>query len=151
MSLRGIIKKSNVAVICTTDDPSNDLKWHEQIKNDASFTTKVYPAMRPDTVVNIEKSGWREYLTNRLAKSENQEIKSYDNLLEVLKRRIDYFDKMGCRAADHGVTELFCQEGAKAPEIFKKALGGEALTPEEIAGFKTALLLFFASEYQKRG
>jgi glucuronate isomerase len=44
-SVKGLIKKSNVEAICTTDNPYDSLEYHKQLKN---FETKVIPAFRPD-------------------------------------------------------------------------------------------------------
>lgn len=151
MSVRQIIKASNVETICTTDDPADDLKWHIELAKDESFKTKVLPAFRPDKGVNIDKDGFVSYI-KLLAGSENTEITDIDSLLSVYVARIDFFASLGCLTSDHGLDYLVYSpcEKAEADAIFKKALAGEKVTQEEADKYKTFLLMFFAREFNKR-
>ena len=84
MSVRNLIKQSNVTLLCTTDDPVDDLKWHKVIKEDESFDIQVLPAWRPDKAMNLEKPGYQEYI-RKLAEVSGVEIKTFADLKEALK------------------------------------------------------------------
>jgi len=152
MSVRGIIAKSRVEVIATTDDPVDSLEWHKAIAADKSFKTKVLPAFRPDKAVNIEKPEFTEYI-QKLADVINVPIKALGHLKGALTIRLDFFNSMGCLAADHGLDYVPFAESAEAaaPAIFEKAMNGAALSDIEVEQYKTAMLLFFGREYAKRG
>lgn len=152
LSVRGIIEKSNVAFIGTTDDPVDSLEWHKKIKADESFKTTVAPTFRPDKAVNIDKAGWREYISS-LSNAAEINITNLTELKSALQKRIDYFDLCGCKASDHGLDYIvyapLCENKVNA--IMKKALKGKKLTVKEIEAFKTNLVLFCAKEYAKKG
>lgn len=152
MTARGLIEQSNVEVIGTTDDPADDLKWHKLLKEDTTFKTKVIPSFRPDKAVNIEKVGFKEYITN-LGEVVGKNIDSIKCLKDVMHSRLDLFAEMGCKAADHGLDYVVYAEGTEeeVDAIFKKALLGEKVTHFEMEQFKTSLLVFFAKEYTARG
>lgn len=152
MSVLGLIKKSNVKIICTTDDPADDLAWHKKIKENNNCTAKVLPAMRPDGILNIEKKDFAAYL-RRLGKAAGIEIQNLDDIRQALIKRIAFFAEMGCRASDHGPDYMFYREASeeKVNTILQKALRGDTLTIEEIEAYKTFLLVFLAGEYHKNG
>lgn len=150
MSVLGIIKRSNVKVICTTDDPADDLKWHKHIKTEGLCSAKVVPAMRPDAIMRIEKPEWIEYL-KRLGQTVSTKLNDIDSICNALKLRIEYFAALGCRASDHALEYVFCREADKSTvdAIVKKAIAGHVLNKEEVEIYKTAILLFLAKEYAK--
>ncbi|MCL2035130.1 MAG: glucuronate isomerase [Oscillospiraceae bacterium] len=152
MSVRGIITRSRVEVIVTTDDPADSLEWHQDIVSDKSFQTKVLPAMRPDKAIHIDQPGFAEYM-RRLSDVTNVPIKTLDGLFAALESRIDFFNGMGCRAADHGLDEVPFEANAEenAGAIFEKAINGAALTDREVRQYKTAMLLFLGRQYAKHG
>ena len=152
MSVKQIIKASNVKVICTTDDPADDLRWHKLIKEDKSFTTKVLPAFRPDKGVNIDKAGWAEYINEKLAPSVGYKIESISDLVKAYTERLDFFESYGCKTSDHGLDYLVYSPitDAEADTIFKKAIAGETVTQDEADAYKTYLLMFFAEQFTKR-
>jgi glucuronate isomerase len=151
-SVRELIKRSNVKVLCTTDDPADTLNYHAAIEKDTSFGVKVLPAFRPDRILNIDKDGFTEYL-GRLGKTEEIEIKSFADLLYVLKARIEYFHSMGCRISDHALDAISFTEAAEeeADAILHKSLNGEKLSDDEISRFKTQVLLFLGRQYARLG
>ena len=149
MSARGIIRQSGVEVICTTDDPVDNLIWHEKIAADPTFTTKVYPAWRPDKAVNIELAGFKEYV-EKLGEVAGKKIDSLDSLFAALSDRMEFFAKHNCSVADHGLTDLpdRCEFSAdEADRILKKALAGEAVTEKEANIYKLAVIGFCARKY----
>ena len=139
-SAKNLILRSNVEVICTTDDPADDLKYHKQLK-DEGFKTKVLPTFRPDKLVNIEKPEFLPYL-------KANGIDSYSKACEFLVSRIEYFNENGCRLSDHALEYVPYALG-DAEAVFNKKIKGENLTDNEIDSFKTAMLYICAKEYTK--
>ncbi|MCL2718252.1 MAG: glucuronate isomerase [Lachnospiraceae bacterium] len=152
MSVRGIIEKSKVEVIVTTDDPVDSLEWHKAIKDDPSFTAKVLPGFRPDKAVNIEKADFGDYI-KQLSAVCQMPINSIDDLFSALENRLDFFAQLGAVTADHGLDYIPYARNAEndTPVIFSKALAGTLLSDFEVQQYKTALLLFFGRQYAKRG
>ena len=150
LSARKLIKNSNVKVVCTTDDPIDDLKYHKLMANE-KMGFKVYPAFRPDKVINIEKENWNEYIS-KLENISKTKIESYDDLIKALRKRLNYFEKVGCKVADHGLAYVPYMEYQKddIDRLFKKALKGISLNENEIEKYKTSLLYDLSKEYNKR-
>ncbi|HPY94061.1 MAG TPA: glucuronate isomerase, partial [Clostridia bacterium] len=123
LSVRQIIARSDVRVICTTDDPVDDLNWHKLIAQDDSITVQVLPAFRPDKALNIDKAGFTDYIA-KLAAASGVFITDADSLAEALGRRLNYFAALGCRAADHGLDYVMFSRAHDADEVLKKALAG---------------------------
>ena len=137
---QNLIKRSNVEIICTTDDPADTLEYHAALKD---FSTKILPTFRPDKAVEIGKETFLPYV-------EAIDIKSYDELENWMVERINYFDSFGCRLSDHALEYVpFAIGDAKA--AFDKKMAGEELTAEEIDAFKTAMLKVCAKEYTRLG
>ena len=128
-------------MVCTTDDPADDLRWHKMIAS-KPFGTKVIPAWRPDKAMAIENpETYRAYL-RQLGEAAGMEIDSYADLQEALKKRHDYFAANGCKLSDHGL-ETFYAADYKELEIeliFKKVLMGIAPGPRELEKFRSAFL-----------
>lgn len=152
MSARNLILNSGVTLLCTTDDPADDLRWHKALRDDESFPVKVLPAWRPDNAMGLEKPDYPAYL-ERLGHAAGMEIKSFEDLKEALKRRMAEFDAMGCRASDHGITQAVCRpvSDEELERVFQKGVEGQRLTQEEIEAFQTGFLTFVAGEYNKLG
>lgn len=152
MSARGLIRKSNVTLICTTDDPIDSLCYHKAIAEDQSFSVQVLPAWRPDRSIAIEKPDFAAYM-EQLSSVSHIEINSFPALCKALKVRLDFFDSMGCVVSDHGLDYVMYAPATEqqADMILKKRLSGATLSQEEILRFKTMLLLFLGREYARRG
>ena len=151
MSVRNLIRKSNVTLICTTDDPVDDLRWHQVIKEDASFEVKVLPAWRPDKAMNIEKPEYPDYL-EKLSNVSGIKIQSFEDLCKALTIRMDFFASMGCSVSDHAL-EYVMYAPASAEEletIFSNRLAGNIPSKDEELKFKTAFMLYVGKEYAKR-
>ena len=151
-SVRNLIRKSNVKLICTTDDPIDSLEWHKKIKEDDSFDVQVLPAWRPDKAMNIEKKDYKDYL-EKLSKCSGVEVKDFDSLKKALINRMDYFAKNGCTVSDHALEYVMYVPATdeEINAIMKKAFNSEAISKEEELKFKTMYMLFVAKEYNKRG
>ena len=139
-SARGLIKKSGVEVICTTDDPADDLRYHEKLRG---FSTKVLPTFRPDKLVEI---GNGDFLTYIAACG----ITDFTSLVNFIKARIEYFNAHGCRLSDHGLGYVPYEEG-DAEEVFIKRINGEKLTKKETDVYKTFVIRLCAKEYARLG
>ena len=152
MSVRGLIKQSNVEFIGTTDDPIDSLEWHKKIAEDETISTVVAPSFRPDKALNIDKNGFIEYI-KQLSAVVGFEIKDIDSLEKALKQRILYFNENGCKASDHGLDYAIYRKADRhtVDSIFKKGLEGIKVTKEEAEMLKTELLIFCAKEYSKLG
>ncbi len=151
MSARGLIAKANVAFIGTTDDPIDDLAWHEKIANDKTISVVVGPSYRPDKAVNIHKAGWKEYM-EKLARSVGKEtLPTMADVLDALTQRLEYFHARGCKVSDHGLDYVPFQAYtvAQADAVYQKALQGEALSVQEVEGFQTVILLHLGKAYAR--
>ncbi len=151
-SARNLIRRSDVDVICTTDDPADTLEYHKLLREDRMVEFKVYPTFRPDKAVNIENAGYPEYI-EKLAAAAKEKIHSFADLVKALIKRMDYFKSLGCRVSDHGLSYVpFERASAEEVEaVFEKAMEGTALTEKEIRLYKTALLLELGKAYAERG
>lgn len=140
-SARGLMKKYNVEVVCTTDDPADSLEHHISLKNEG-FEIKVLPTWRPDKAMAVENPAeYRAYL-EKLSEVSGVTITKFSNLIEALRNRHDFFASVGCKLSDHGIEEFYAEEYAQSEieNIFDKVYGGKELTKEEILKFKSAML-----------
>ncbi len=150
-SVRGILKKMNVEVLCTTDDPSDNLQYHKKIRDD-KFEVKVFPAWRPDKAMAVENTEEYNIYLQKLGAAANINIENFNQLMEALKKQHDFFASMGCTISDHGL-EAFYADDFKENEIkliFLKIHGKRRLDKQEISQFKSAMLYYFAlMDYEK--
>ena len=140
-SARGLMKKSNVKVVCTTDDPVDSLEHHLAIAK-KPFGTKILPAWRSDKASKIEDAkAWNAWM-DKLAAAAKTPVKSWDDFLSAMDVRHAFFAKAGCVVSDYGITEVFAAPYTEAEvrRIFKKARSGKAVTPEESLKFQSAWL-----------
>ena len=152
MTVRNIIRQSNVTLLCTTDDPADSLEWHIKIKEDPTFDVQVLPTWRPDKAMNLEKPDYLEYL-KKLADVSGISIKSFADLKKALQVRMDFFEEVGCKISDHG-WEYIMYDSATDEEveaIFAKRRAGEMATSEELRKFKTAYMIAMGKAYSKKG
>lgn len=149
---RELIDGSNVTHVCTTDDAADTLEYHSLLAKEPSFKCKVLPAFRPDKALNIDQPTFIPWLRS-LEEVSGVKIGSYKEMTEVLKTRLDLFEKLGCRASDHafGYVPYLRADENELEKIFKKAVAGETLTIGESDKYRTELFRFFAKEYAKRG
>lgn len=152
MSAKGIIGRSNVKMIGTTDDPIDSLEWHEKIAADGNFGTLVLPSFRPDKAVNIDKAGFKDYI-EKLAEASGVKISTAEDVMKALSLRLEHFCAHGCRAADHGLDFAVFSPApiSEVNGIFARAMNGEAVTAAEADKYKTAILLHIGREYAKKG
>jgi len=144
-SVQGLLKKMNVEIVCTTDDPIDNLQYHSAIAG-SNAETKVYPTWRPDKAMAVENTKAYNNYVNQLAEVSGVNINSYSTLLEALQKRHDFFHKIGCRLSDHGIENFYAEQYTQSEidNIFKKVKSNGVLTKEEILKFKSAALYDFA-------
>jgi glucuronate isomerase len=151
-SCRNILSWMNVEVVCTTDDPIDDLKYHKQLAEEG-FAVKVLPTFRPDRAVNVgDIKSYNLYL-NDLSEVSGIEINTYDSLLEALKLRHDYFHQNGCRLSDHGLKVFTSGEATpkKLAAIFSVLRSGKQVSEEDQGSFMTNLLWELAKMDHEKG
>ena len=150
-SCRQLLQKVNAEFVCTTEDPIDNLQYHQQLAK-TDFNVKVSTAFRPDKVILIDADGYNEYLET-LADVSGISINSFDNLLEALRNRIAYFHENGCRISDYGLDQIYFENYTESEikSIFAKKREGKAISNEEALKFKSALLLFLCETYHEFG
>ena len=150
-SVRSLLKKMDVRVVCTTDDPLDSLEYHQQIKAEG-IDLQVLPTFRPDKFILIENPSYTDFVS-RLGGIVDSNIESFDNLIAALRQRADFFASLGGRLADHGLERISAAEAGpeEADRVFKKRLAGQILSPDEIEAFKSALLHELGTMYHALG
>lgn len=140
-SARGLMKHYGVEVVCTTDDPIDSLEYHLALKKEG-FEIKVLPTWRPDKVMAVENpAAYRSYI-EKLSEVSGVSISSFADVLTALRKRHDFFAKVGCKLSDHGIGEFYAADytDSEIEVIFNKVYGGKELTEGEIVKFKSAVL-----------
>lgn len=143
-SARGLMRRYNVEVVCTTDDPIDSLEHHIKCREDG-FECKVLPTWRPDKAMAVESpSAFKAYI-DRLAEVSGVEICSFQTLLYALNVRHRFFESVGCRLSDHGIEEFYAEDytSSEIESIFAKVYGGKELTDMEMRKYKSAMLVEF--------
>lgn len=150
-SVRNILRKMNVKVVGTTDDPIDDLRFHKKIKED-NFEIKVLPSFRPDKATEIEKGQVFIDWIQKLAMTVGYSITEYSNLIKALQERHDFFHEMGCRISDHGHANFYGEDYTESEVniIFAKAMKGELVSVIEINKYKSAVLFELALMNKKK-
>ena len=156
-TVRPLLQKMNVRIVCTTDDPIDSLEYHRQLLNEqaagSGFPIRVLPAFRPDKAMAVEDpAAFNQYL-NRLEAAADVSISTFDDLLTALRNRHDYFAEMGCLLSDHGLEHIYADSYREADirAYFAKIRRGESLSPAEIGQFKSAMLIFLAEMDHQKG
>lgn len=152
MSARGLMRRYNVKVVCTTDDPIDSLEYHRNIR-ESGFEIKVLPTWRPDKAMAVSDSAAYMSYLERLSSMSGIRIDSYDSLIEALQNRHDFFESEGCKVADHGVSAFPWADCSKeeADHLFHKVISGEELTDGEVVKLQTAILLDLARMNHAKG
>ena len=147
---KNIISGSNVAALCTTDDPSDSLIYHKEIAA-SSFETKVLPTFRPDKLIYLERKPYFDYIS-KIEKEHDIKIEEFGMLLEYIEIRIEFFHKTGCRLSDHSLEPPVYEDYTveEINKIYNKKISGEDLNNIEINKYKTAVMEFLGMQYSKR-
>jgi glucuronate isomerase len=150
-SIRALLRKMNVEIVCTTDDPADNLEHHKRLKD--SFEVKVLPAFRPDNLIKTDDTvKFRSYI-EMLGEACGKQIQTFDNLIEMVDRRHQFFHDMGTRLSDHGLDRFYFAPftASEADSIFKKLLAGKAVSCEESEKYRTAIMTELCRMNHKRG
>lgn len=149
---RELIEKSNVKGICTTDDPVDSLEYHQKIREEGKLNCKVLPTFRPDKAINIEKETFIPWVET-LGKVWGTTITTFEQFIQALQSRVEFFHEQGCRLSDHAFDYVPYRDGSmeEASAVFAKGVNGEATTLEEEEKFKTYVLRFLGKLYAKLG
>jgi len=153
LTVRGIIRKANVAFIGTTDDPIDSLEWHKKLAEDKTLDVKVCPSFRPDKAINISKPGFAEYIGKLAACVGKEKLATAQEVIDALLERVRFFHEMGCRASDHGLDYIPFRPASmdEVNAVFQKAMAGECVSVEEAEKYQTALLLAVGRAYAQYG
>jgi glucuronate isomerase len=146
-----LIKKFNVDTICTTDDPTDSLEYHKQLKKD-KYEINVFPAFRPDRGRMIENIGLFNLWFNKLQEVTDIHVMNFRTYIDALRNRHDYFHANGCRLSDHGLETAYAEDysSEEIEKIFSKILLNKELKQEEILKFNSAMLYEFGiMDYEK--
>jgi glucuronate isomerase len=150
-SIRSLLRKMKVEIVCTTDDPADTLEYHKKLKG--SFEIGVFPTWRPDNVVKTEDPVKFKAYIGKLEQASGNEIKDFSKLIEVMDNRHKFFHEMGGRASDHGLDRFYFTQftASEADKIFKKLMKGDSLSEEESEKYKAAVMTELCWMNHKRG
>jgi glucuronate isomerase len=151
-SVRNLVRKMNVQVICTTDDPVDSLEHHKNISDD-KFEIKVLPAFRPDKAMSVDDTTVFNNYVDKLEATSNVTINNYEDYLQALKNRHDFFSVAGCSVSDHGLEFIYAEDYSEQEilNVFSKIRSGKDLNVEEKLKIKSALLSDFALWDHEKG
>ncbi len=144
-SVRNIMRKMNVKLVCTTDGPLDSLEHHQKIRRDG-FEIMVHPAFRPDQAMAVENIQALDAFIQKLCQICDMDIRNYDSYIEALRKRHDYFHQNGCRLSDHGIETAYAEDYTESEinTIFDKILQSKDLNASESLKFKSAMLVELA-------
>jgi glucuronate isomerase len=145
-STRNLLRQMNVNLLCTTDDPLDDLSHHLELSNDQSFEITVLPAFRPDKAMAVETPEAFNQWVDQLADAADVHIDDNESFSEALLKRHDFFHQRGCRLSDHGLERFYTEDFSEEDivRIFVNVRNGQTIAPREVLQFKSAILLELA-------
>jgi glucuronate isomerase len=151
-SIKNLIRKMNVKVICTTDDPIDSLEYHKTLA-ESGFEVKIKPAFRPDKAMEVASAANFVTYVKKLEAVTNLSVSTFNDYLFALQNRHDFFASMGCSVSDHGLEEIYVEDftGQEIETIFTKVYGGKDLNVLEQRKFKSCMLLHFAEWDWEKG
>ncbi|MGF1925043.1 MAG: glucuronate isomerase [Bacteroidia bacterium] len=151
-SVQGLLRKMNVKTLCTTDDPLDNLAYHQQIKN-SGVDLRVLPAFRPDKAMNSDDIPGLNAYIDKLATIQGTSIEDYDTYLSALRSRHDYFSENGASVSDHGLEQIYAEDYTypELKTIFLKIREHAEITQQESSKFKSAMLFNFALWDHEKG
>lgn len=161
-TVRSLLRRMNVETVCTTDDPIDSLEHHRRLADEglvgASFEIGVLPTFRPDKAMAVEDAGAFGRYVDRLEAAAGMSISTFDEFLDALRQRHDYFAQMGCKLSDHGLEQIYAEDYTEAEiaRIFDKvragrARSGQTLDGGEVLKFKSAMLVYLAEMDWEKG
>lgn len=151
-SVRNLLRRMNVKMVCTTDDPVDNLEHHRKLREDG-FEILVLPAFRPDKAMNVDDSAAFNDYVDKVATVSGIKVNTYKDYLDALKQRHDFFASMGCKISDHGLEQVYAEDCSdeEIESIFNKIRNGNNLSHSENLKFKSAMLHIFAVWDHEKG
>ncbi len=151
-SVRNLLRRMNVKVICTTDDPVDSLEYHQAVREDG-FEILVLPAFRPDKAMDVSDAGTFNSYIEKLEAASQVSITSFAHYLDALRSRHDFFAENGCCISDHGLEEIYTEEFSEVNIVsfFNSLRSGKNITMQQQRQFKSAMLLHFAEWDWEKG
>lgn len=151
-SVRNLLSKMNVKVVCTTDDPVDTLEHHKKIAADG-FEIRILPAFRPDKAMNVNDAAAFNSYISALEAASNTSVASFADYLDALKSRHDFFASMNCSVSDHGLEQMYAEDYTEQEigSAFEKIRAGKELSDDEILKFRSAMLEIFAEWDREKG
>lgn len=142
LTVRGILRKMNVAALCTTDDPVDDLRHHRTLAEAKDLPIRVFPSFRPDKALAVEDPKGFLLYAARLSQAAGIEVRTFDDFLGALRERHDYFHSLGCRLSDHGLETIYAEDykDSDIRKIFAAVMAGRPVAPYSAFQFKSAML-----------
>jgi len=152
LTAHGILKKFGVVAVCTTDDPTDSLEYHERIRN-SGISTKVFPTFRPDWALRTDDPFAFNEWTDRLSAAAEKDISNLSDFVDALAQRHEYFHGHGCRLSDHGLDRCYCDpcSDREASSFFDRVRAGKNLSPPEPAKFASHLMMLFGRLDSEKG
>lgn len=152
-STRNLLRRMNVKVVCTTDDPTDTLEPHQKFQSEGDNGFALYPTFRPDKAMQVENPEQFRTYVKKLEAASNMAITSFKDFMAALQARHDYFNERGCRASDHGIEEPYASSFTEnqLQTIFEKVHLGKTLTRDEILCFKSGMMHAFAVMDHEKG
>ncbi|GIN63389.1 uronate isomerase [Robertmurraya siralis] len=149
-SARDLINKSNVQVVCTTDDPVDSLEYHVKLQEEGDFNVQVLPSFRPDKGLEINREGYLQWI-QKLQDASNIEITSFDAFLQAIETRVRFFHSLGGRVSDHAIDSMMFAEATKeeVSDIFEAALQGKKVSTDDEKKYKTYTMKFLGGLYSE--
>jgi len=151
-SVRNLLRKMKVKLVCTTDDPVDSLEYHKAMQEEGA-DIKMVPAFRPDMAMNVGNTESFLQYVKKVEAAAGMQVHTFDDYLMALKNRHDFFAQMGCRVSDHGLEEIYADEytAEEIIIIFERLLKGETLCLRCQRQFKSAMLVHFAEWDHEKG
>lgn len=150
---KGLMKHYNVKVVCTTDAPIDTLEYHKQVAEDTTMETKMLPTWRPDKAMAVEVPANFKAYVEKLSEVSGKSISGFNDYIDAIQSRHDFFASMGCKLSDHGIEEFYAEDYTdnEIRAIFDKVYGGKELTREEVLKFKSAMMVIFGVQDAEAG
>ena len=144
-SVRNLLRKMNVKLVCTTEDPLDSLEHHRRLRQDG-FEIKVHAAWRPDQAMAVEDLSALNVFVDKLEEICSMEITGFHSYIEALRLRHYYFHENGCRLSDHGLETAYAEDYTEKEieKIFNRIRAGKELDAAERLKFKSAMMIEFS-------
>ena len=151
-SVRNLLRKMKVKLVCTTDDPVDSLEYHKAMQDEGA-DIKMVPAFRPDMAMNVGNTESFLQYVKKVEAASGMQVHAFDDYLKALKSRHDFFAQMGCKVSDHGLEEIYADDYTveEIVIIFERLLKGETLCLKCQRQFKSAMLVHFAEWDHEKG